>query len=159
MSLLLNGAKQITIAGTEMSAIEIYTGESYTLPINFTYANSTPINCTGWALTTGVKYYTASDVTYVDADSIILGNLTLANNTYTGNSLVAQFTSPVNGEAYLFVPGDLANGTNGSPSISFTNSAANSTVAIITLGVTRTDPVSNRTNFNREPIGIIVRYQ
>ena len=33
MSLLLNGSKTVTIAGTEMQCIEIYTGESYTLPL------------------------------------------------------------------------------------------------------------------------------
>ena len=56
MSLLLNGSKTITIAGTEMQCIEIYTGEAYTFPFAFTDSVGDPINCTGWTLGTGVKY-------------------------------------------------------------------------------------------------------
>lgn len=158
MSLLLNGAKTITIAGTEMQVIEIYTGESYTLPLAFTYANTTPINCTGWSLSTGVKYYTADTVAYA-GDEVVLGNLTPANNVYTGTGLTATFTNAASGIGYLYVPNDLANGSNGSPSISYANTSANSTLAVITMGVSRTDGLSSKVDYNKEPIGVIVRYQ
>ena len=70
MSLLLNGAKTMTIAGTEMQCLEIYTGEAYTLPFQFTYANSAPINCTGWSLSTTAKFYSVDNVTYPNADDL-----------------------------------------------------------------------------------------
>ena len=168
MSLLLNGSKTMTIAGTEMQAIEIYTGESYTLPFTFTYANSTPINCNGWSLTTSAKFYNASTVDYPTPDSVVLGNLTLLTpqpstgaGTYSAN-LTATFTNANSGVGYLYVPADLTCGTgspNATPTISLANSGANSTLVIITMGVSRTDPLSSLTDFNKEPIGVIVRYQ
>ena len=44
MSLLLNGAKTMTLAGTQMQCLEIYTGEAYTFPINFTDQNGNAAN-------------------------------------------------------------------------------------------------------------------
>ena len=168
MSLLLNGAKTMTIAGTEMQCIEIYTGESYTLPFTFTYANSAPINCNGWSLTTSAKFYNVDTVTYPTVDTVDLGNLTLSSpqpstgaGTYSAN-LTATFTTPASGIGYLYVPSDLTGGTgtgNLTPTINLANSGANSTLVIVTMGVSRTDPLSSETNFNKEPIGIIVRYQ
>jgi hypothetical protein len=168
MSLLLNGSKTMTIAGTEMQVIEIYTGESYTLPFQFTYANSSPINCNGWSLTTSAKFYNASTVEYPTPDSVELGNLTLLSpqpstgaGTYSAN-LDAQFTTPANGIGYIYIPADLTGGTgspNATPTISLANSGANSTLVIVTMGVSRTDVLSAETNFNKEPIGVIVRYQ
>lgn len=167
MSLLLNGSKTMTIAGTEMQCIEIYTGESYTLPFTFTYANSVPINCTGWTLTTNAKFYTASNITY-GTDTVEIGNLTLNTpqpstgaGTY-GANLTSAFTSASTGVGYIYVPADLTGGTgspNPTPTIGLANNAANSTIVVVTLGVSRTDPLSSRTDFNREPIGIVVRYQ
>jgi hypothetical protein len=168
MSLLLNGSKTMTIAGTEMQCIEIYTGESYTLPFTFTYANSAPINCTGWTLSTGAKFYNVDTVTYPTADSVDLGNLTLrvpqpstGAGTYSAN-LSATFTTPASGLGYLYIPADLTGNTGGpnaTPTINLANSGANSTLVIVTMGVSRTDALSGQVNLNKEPIGIIVRYQ
>lgn len=166
MSLLLNGSKTMTIAGTEMQCIEIYTGESYTLPIAFTYANSSPINCTGWTLTTSAKFYNVDNITY-NTDTVDLGNLTLLSpqpntggGTYSAN-LTAAFTTPASGLGYLYIPADLTGNVSGdnTPIISLANNAANSTIVVITLGVSRTDALSTRTDFNKEPIGVVVRYQ
>ena len=167
MSLLLNGSKTMTIAGTEMQAIEIYTGESYTLPISFTYANTAPINCTGWTLSTSAKFYTVDTVTY-STDTVDLGNLTLlspqpstGSGTYTAN-LAAAFTTAASGLGYLYIPADLTGGTgspNPTPTIALANTSANSTIVVITLGVSRTDGLSSKTDYNKEPIGVIVRYQ
>lgn len=166
MSLLLNGSKTMTIAGTEMQCIEIYTGESYTLPFTFTYSNNTPINCTGWTLSTGAKFYNVSDITY-GTDTVVLGNLTLLSpqpntgaGTYSAN-LTAAFTTPATGIGYMYIPADLTGNVNGdgTPIISLANNTANSALIIVTMGVSRTDPLSSLTDFNREPIGIIVRYQ
>jgi hypothetical protein len=131
MSLLLNGAKTMTIAGTEMQCIEIYTGESYTLPFTFTYANSAPINCNGWSLTTSAKFYNVDTVTYPTVDTVDLGNLTLSSpqpstgaGTYSAN-LTATFTTPASGIGYLYVPSDLTGGTgtgNLTPTINLANS-------------------------------------
>jgi len=168
MSLLLNGSKTMTIAGTEMQCIEIYTGESYTLPFTFTYANSAPINCNGWSLTTSAKFYNVDTVTYPTVDTVDLGNLSLlapqpstGAGTYSAN-LAAAFTTAASGIGYLYVPADLTGGTgspNPTPTINLANSGANSTVVIVTMGVSRTDVLSTLTDFNKEPIGIIVRYQ
>jgi hypothetical protein len=168
MSLLLNGSKTISIAGTEMQCIEIYTGESYTLPFTFTYANSAPIDCTGWTLATSAKFYTASTVTYVNADTIDIGNLTLAApqpstgaGTYSAN-LTAVFTTAASGLGYLYIPADLTGGTgspNPTPTVALANSADNSTLVVVTMAVTRTDALSGKTDTNKEPIGVIVRYQ
>jgi hypothetical protein len=168
MSLLLNGSKTMTIAGTEMQCIEIYTGESYTLPFTFTYANSSPIDCTGWTLSSSAKFYNVDTVTYPNEDEVVLGNITLlapqpstGAGTYSAN-LDAQFTSPSGGLGYIYIPADLTGGTgspNATPIINLANNTANSTLVIVTMGVSRTDLISSETNFNREPIGIIVRYQ
>jgi hypothetical protein len=101
MSLLLNGAKTITIAGTEMSCIEIYTGEAYTFPFQFSDSVGNPINTTGWTLGTSAKYYVADTVAYNITDTqITIGNLTLTSpqpstgaGTYSAN-LTATFTTP-----------------------------------------------------------------
>lgn len=167
MSLLLNGSKTMTIAGTEMQCIEIYTGESYTLPFTFTYANSAPINCNGWVLSTSAKFYNVDTVTYPTVDTVDLGNLTLSvpqpstgANTYSAN-LTAAFTSSPGGLGYIYIPADLTGNINGdnTPTINLANSGANSTLVIVTMGVSRTDALSTKTDFNKEPIGIIVRYQ
>ena len=169
MSLLLNGSKTITIAGTEMQCIEIYTGESYTFPFSFTDSVGDPINATGWTLTTTAKFYVADTVTY-DADNtnITIGNLTLdvpqpsiGGGTYAAN-LTAVFTTAATGIGYLYVPATLTGGTgspNPTPVISLANTTVNTNIVVVTMSVTRTDPLSSLQNISREPIGIIVRYQ
>jgi hypothetical protein len=171
MSLLLNGAKTITIAGTEMSCIEIYTGEAYTFPFSFTDSVGDPIDCTGWTLATSAKYYVADSITY-DAGGasgeIIVGNLTLNSpqpstgaGTYSAN-LTAAFTTASSGIGYLYIPADLTGGTgtpNPTPTISLANSSANTNIVVVTMQVSRTDTLSSKTSISKEPIGMIVRYQ
>lgn len=160
MSLLLNGAKTLTIAGTEMSCIEIYTGEAYTLPFTFTDSVGAPINCTGFTLGIAAKYYVADTATYNATDTQInLGNLTLSGNTYTGGNLAAAFTTIASGVGYIYVPTDITGATGGGPIITLANSGANTNLVILTMSVTRTDVLSSLTNVSREPIGLIVRYQ
>lgn len=163
MSLLLNGAKTITIAGTEMQCIEIYTGEAYTFPFQFTDSTGNPINTTTWTLGTGVKYYVADNITYGIngvTTQIDVGNLSLTGNTYTGGNLTAAFTTPATGIGYLYIPADLTGASGGGPVIALANSAANTNIAVVTLTVTRTDALSTpKQDISREPIGIIVRYQ
>jgi len=169
MSLLLNGSKTITIAGTVMQCIEIYTGESYTFPFSFTDTVGDPINATGWTLATTAKFYVADTITYLPGDTdITIGNLTLdvpqpsiGGGTYSGN-LVSAFTSAATGIGYLYVPADLTGGTgapNPTPVISLANTSANTHIVVVTMTVQRTDPTSALPNISREPIGIIVRYQ
>ena len=167
MSLLLNGSKTVTIAGTEMSCIEIYTGESYTLPFTFTDSGGNAINCAGWTLTTAAKFYTADNITYSSTvnDQINIGNLTLDAPQPTANAysaLTATFTTAASGIGYIYIPSTLTGGTgspNPTPIITLENSAANSTLVVVTLGVSRTDALSGLVDFNREPIGMIVRFQ
>jgi hypothetical protein len=168
MSLLLNGAKTLTIAGTEMSCIEIYTGESYTLPFTFTDSSGNVINCTTWTLDTSAKFYTVDNIIYTSADEIVVGNLTLnapqpstGGGTYSAN-LTAAFTNASLGAGYIYIPANLTGGTgspNATPIITLANSANNSTLVVVTLGVSRPDALSSLVDYNREPIGMIVRYQ
>ena len=171
MSLLLNGAKTITIAGTEMQCIEIYTGEAYTFPFQFTDSTGNPINTSTWTLGTSAKFYTADNITYstADATSITIGNLTLdtpqpstGSGTYSAN-LTAAFTTPTTGIGYLYIPADLTggggSGANPTPTITLANSSANTNIVVVTLSVTRTDALSAKTDISKEPIGMIVRYQ
>jgi hypothetical protein len=166
MSLLLNGAKTITIAGTEMSCIEIYTGEAYTFPFQFTDSVGDPINTTGWILGTTAKFYVADTITYdASGTDINIGNLTLTSPQPTANAysaLTSTFTTAASGIGYLYIPSTLTGGTgspNPTPIISLANSAANTNIVVVTLSVTRTDDLSGLSNVSKEPIGMIVRYQ
>lgn len=171
MSLLLNGSKTLSIAGTQMQCVEIYTGESYTLPFQFTYANAAPIDCTGWTLDTTAKFWSADTVNYsANGATVVLGNLTLNDpqpstgaGTYTDN-LTATFTSASTGVGYIYIPSNLTGGTgspNPTPIIppAAASTANPSTLVVVTMGVTRTDAVSGKTDYNKEPIGFIIRYQ
>ena len=174
MSLLLNGSKTVTIAGTEMQCVEIYTGESYTLPLAFVDVTGNAINCTSpnnWALTTSAKFYEASDIIYGLGDNITLGNLTLKDpqpstgaGTYSPN-LIAAFSNASAGLGYLYIPSNLTGGT-GSPNPTPTiippaqNTAAPSTIVVVTLTVSRQSSANaSLADVNKEPIGMIVRYQ
>lgn len=168
MSLLLNGAKTITIAGTVMQCIEIYTGEAYTFPFSFTDSGGNAINTTSWTLGTSAKFYVADNITYTSDIEIDIGNLTLTSpqpstgvGTYSAN-LTAVFTTPATGIGYLYIPDNLTGGTgspNATPVISLANSAANTNIIVVTMSVTRTDALSSLPSVSREPIGMIVRYQ
>jgi hypothetical protein len=169
MSLLLNGSKTITIAGTEMQCIEIYTGEAYTFPFAFTDSVGDPINCTSWTLGTTAKFYVADTVTYnTTSTNIDIGNLTLDNpqpstgvGTYSAN-LTAVFTTAASGVGYLYIPANLTGGTGSptpTPIITLANSTANTNIVVVTMSVTRTDALSSKSDISREPIGIVVRYQ
>lgn len=174
MSLLLNGAKTVTIAGTEMQCIEIYTGEAYTLPLSFTDADGNAINCTlpnNWALSTSAKFYTADDITYTSDTEISIGNLTLnatqpstGAGTYSAN-LIAAFSNATAGLGYLYIPANLTGGTgspNPTPVISppAQNTTANSCVVVVTLTISRQSSANaSIADINKEPIGMIVRYQ
>jgi hypothetical protein len=158
----------MTIAGTPIQCLEIYTGESYTMPFSFLDSTGNAINCTGWTLTTAAKFYTVDTVEYPDVNSVTLGNLTLSSpqpstggGTYSAN-LTAAFTTAASGIGYIYIPTNLTGGTgspNPTPTISLANTSANSALVIVTLGVQRTDAVSSLVDFNREPIGFIVRFQ
>ena len=168
MSLLLNGAKTMTIAGTRMSCLEIYTGEAYTLPINFTLANGDPANAlqpNAWSISSTAKYYTVDDVTYTldefGEGEVVLGNLTLNDpqpdtSDYT---LVADWIDQATGTAYLYI-GDDITGNASTPTIDLANSEENSTLFIVTLEIEKESTANAAlSDVSREPIGFIVRYQ
>jgi hypothetical protein len=168
MSLLLNGSRTMTIAGTPIQCLEIYTGESYTLPFSFLDNTGNAIDCTGWTLSTAAKFYTVDTVAYPDENTVTIGNLTLDSpqpttgaNTYTAN-LTAAFTTANTGVGYMYIPTNLSGGTgspNPTPTLTLANTTANSVLVIVTLGVQRTDALSSLVDYNREPIGFIVRFQ
>lgn len=166
MSLLLNGAKTMTLAGTQMQCLEIYTGEAYTFPINFTDQNGNAANANvpnAWVLDATAKFYTVSSVTYNDSNTeVILGNLTLIDpqplaNAYT---LVSDWSNIDSGTAYLYVGSDITNSGNDTPNVTLANNTSNSVLCIVTLEVEK-ESLSNATltDINREPLGFIVRYQ
>lgn len=165
MSLLLNGAKTMTIAGTEMQCLEIYTGEAYTLPISFTDANGNPANAlspNAWALSATANFYTVSDVTYPTADSVNLGNLTAISPQPNAANYTLQtaFTNAAVGTAYLYIGNNITNSGNATPNVTLANNAANSTLVLVTLKVSKQSTANaSLADINREPLGIIVRYQ
>ena len=169
MSLLLSGAKTVTIAGSEMQCVEIYTGESYTLPFQFKYANGVAIDCTGWSVNVAAKWYTANitypspGLTALNQDEIIITDLTLDNpqpSAGASANLTATFTTTSTGIGYIYVPIEITGGYGSpNPSPTPTVNDTDSILVILTMGVSRTDQQSGLTDFNREPLGVIVRYQ
>jgi len=167
MSLLLNGAKTMTFAGTEMQCLEIYTGEAYTLPINFTDSTGNAANANtpnAWVLSTTAKFYTVDNVIYnaLAPDVVTLGNITLSPDpqpNVADYTLIADWSNIDAGQGYLYIGSDITgNGTT--PNVALANNTANSTLVIVTLEVTRESTAnSSLDNINREPIGFIVRYQ
>jgi hypothetical protein len=167
MSLLLNGAKTMTIAGTEMQCLEIYTGEAYTFPITFTDSSGNASNAlspNAWGISTSAKFYTVDNVTYSENnDQVVLGNINLNVNQPLSNeyTLLADWSNAANGTAYLYVGNNITNtGNTNIPQVNLANNTANSTLVIVTVELTR-ESLSNAslTNINREPLGFIVRYQ
>lgn len=166
MSLLLNGAKTMTIAGTEMQCLEIYTGEAYTFPITFTDTAGNAANCNGWTITADAKFYTVDNITYGilnNADLINIGNINLNGTQPNSNAYTLQtaFSNADAGTAYLYVGNNITGTANvGIPNVALANSAANSTLVIVTLNVSRASTANaSLTDINREPLGFIVRYQ
>jgi len=166
MSLILSGAKQVTIAGTEMACLEIYQNESYTLPIFFKDANGDPLNCTSpslWSLAMSAKWYSCT-VTYTSGDlinpgntDIVITNLELVDpQPAVPAGLAAVFTNASLGQGYIYIPTDISSQTpETTPTI-----AANPTVLVVTtMTVTRTDPLSGLADVSKEPLGLIIRYQ
>ena len=163
MSLLLSGAKTVTFAGTEMQCLEVYTGEAYTIGINFTDSAGAAVDITGWSFVTTAAYYDVDTISYPPQtpDEITLGNITPYAGTPTQPSaLDTVAVTPASGTAYLYIPTDLADGTGGRPDPALVQGKADpSTLAIVTIQITRTDAVSGLSNVSREPLGFIVRYQ
>ncbi len=156
----------MTIAGTEMQCLEIYTGEAYTLPISFTDISGNAANAlypNAWTLGATAKYYTVDTVSYANNnDTVVLGNINLNDpqpnaNAYT---LVTDWSNAQTGNAYLFLGSDITGNGNATPTVSLANNTANSTLVIVTLTVTReSEANASLDNINREPLGFIVRYQ
>jgi hypothetical protein len=157
MSLLINGSKTVTIAGTQMQCVEVYTGESYTLPFQFTDTTGIAINITGWTFGTTVKWYNTV-VSYPSVQSsvedIILSNTVLVSPQPSPNppsGMTASIINPIAGTGYLYVPATINGGQN------ILLDSTTSLMAIINLTVTRTNAYS-KTDVNIEPIGMIIRY-
>ena len=157
MSLLLTGSKVVTIAGTQMQCVEVYTGESYTIPFAFTDSSGTPINISTWTFSTTVKWYNAV-VTYptvqTTVEDINLSDITLISPQPTPNPPTGMSTAIISGAGgtgYLYVPATI----NGGQTIPLNSTT--SLLAIISLSVSRTNAYS-KTDLNIEPIGMIIRY-
>jgi hypothetical protein len=165
MSLLLNGAKTMTIAGTEMQCLEIYTGEAYTLPISFTDANGNPANAlipNAWGLNATANFYTVDTVTYPTPDTVNLGNLTAISPQPSSANYTLQtaFSNANVGTAYLYIGNNITNSGNGTPNITLANTTANSVLVLVTLNISKQSTANaSLADINREPIGFIVRYQ
>ena len=163
MSLLLSGAKTIVFAGTEMQCLEIYTGEAYTIGLNFTDVSGNPIDITSYNLTAEAKYYNVDTVTYDDAQGEInLGNITdYTPAVVTPPTITVTKTNDALGLSSMFIPTDLTGGTGGTPVVPLTNGKGDpSILVIVSVDIERPDAdVITNTNISKEPIGFIVRYQ
>ena len=163
MSLLLSGAKTIVFAGTEMQCLEIYTGESYSIGLNFTDVSGNPIDITSYNLTAEAKYYDVDTVVYNDAlEQIDLGNITdYTPAVVTPPTITVTKVAQVTGNASMFIPTDLTGGTGGTPVVPLTNGKGDpSILVIVSVDIERPDTdIPTNTNISKEPIGFIVRYQ
>ena len=156
----------MTIAGTQMSCLEIYTGEAYTFPINFTDQNGNAANANVpnlWTISASAKYYDVATVTYNENNTeVVLGNLTLSNNQpNTANyTLVTDWSNSANGTAYLYVGADITGNGNSTPTVALANTASPSLLFLVTLEIGK-ESLSNSslTDISKEPLGFIVRYQ
>jgi len=156
----------MTLAGTQMQCLEIYTGEAYTFPINFTDQNGNAANANVpnlWTLDATAKFYNVANVTYNASNTeVILGNLTEISpqpnaNAYT---LVADWSNSANGTAYLYVGDNITNSGNNTPNVILANNTSNSILCLVTLKIEKESTSnSSLTDVNREPLGFIVRYQ
>ena len=172
MSLLLSGAKTMTFAGTEMQCLEIYTGESYTIALQFNDNTGNAVDASTWTLDASAKFYTVDSVTYGSVitgnpDEVVLGNITDFTPTPTPSgyaNLTAALTTPASGLGYLYIPEELANGSgspNPTPVPPLSNGKATpySILVIVTLGITRPNATSSQDDYQKTPLGFIVRYQ
>lgn len=150
--LTLSGSKLIQIAGTPMQCIEIYTEESYVIPFTFTQSGS-PVNISSWTLTPSVKWYTAT-AAYPSATTIDISGLTAYNYSTQPAGLQAVILSGPAGTGYMTLPTGLT-----PVGYSFVLTDNPVLLAVITIEIERVDAVSSVTVINREPIGVIVRYQ
>ena len=167
MSLLLNGAKTVTIAGTRMKCLEIYTGEAYTLPLNFTDGGGNPINANlpaPWNISASPKYYTVDTVEYttneLNEEEVLLGNLALVDPQplATDYTVTADWIDRANGTGYLYIGDDLT-GNASTPTVSLANSTDNTVLVVVTITITRESEAGAFNDVSREPLGFIVRYQ
>jgi len=171
MSLLLSGAKTITFAGTEMQCLEIYTGEAYTINLNFTDSAGAAVDISTWTLGTEAGFYSVDTVIYNDdLGQIDLGNITLSPDpqpstgagTYSADLAVA-IVNGAGGTAYLYVPSTLTGGTGtpvATPIVPLVQGKSTPTIlVIVTVTIDRTDATSGKVNKSKEPLGFIVRYQ
>ena len=156
----------MTIAGTEMQCLEIYTGEAYTLPINFTDANGNPANAlqpNAWALSTSANFYNLSTVTYNPDDTEVdIGNLTQLPSPSSGAyTIQAAFTNAQIGTAYLYIGNNITNTGNANiPQVTLANNTSNSVLVLVTLTISKQSSANaSLADINREPLGFIVRYQ
>ena len=114
MSLLLSGAKTMTFAGTEMQCLEIYTGESYTIALQFNDNTGNAVDASTWTLDASAKFYTVDNVTYDyqnDPDRVFLGNINLNGTQPNANAytLVTDWSNIDAGQGYLFIGNDITN--------------------------------------------------
>lgn len=163
MSLLLNGAKTAYVAGSQLQCIEIYTGEAYTLPFAFTDPVGNPVNISTWTLATSAKWYTCN-ITYANqstSTTIDITDLELdAPQPQTPGTLAAgKISGGSGGLGYIYIPSTMSGGAGSPPTPTPTLVDNPSILIIVTLTVSRTDADSGSTDINREPIGIIIRYQ
>jgi hypothetical protein len=162
MSLLLNGAKTMTFAGTQMQCLELYTGEAYTINLNFTDAGGSPIDVNAWSINAYAKFYNVDTVQYPGPDEVVLGNITLDPDpqpNVADYTLVADWSNTAAGTGYLYIGADIT-GNGSTPTVNLANTTANSVLVITTIEITReSEANASLDNINKEPLGFIIRYQ
>lgn len=152
MALSLTGSKTLQIAGTPLQCIEVYTGESYVVPFSFT-SGGQPINISGWTLSASAKWYTFNgsfSTTTIGISTISL----LSPQPSAAPGLAANIISGSAGTGYLYLPTTLTPSSH-----SFSLDDTNILLCIVTVEISRVDAVTGLNAINREPVGVIIRYQ
>lgn len=154
MALQLTGSKTLQIAGTPLQCVEIYTGEAYLLPFQFTSAGS-PINITNWVFNLTAHWYSITgDLTN---NNITINQIDDLSGTYPSGPVTDLAAVGIVGSAgtgYLQVPIGIT-----PTGYSFNLSANPVLLALVTMQVTRPAVVGSFQQINKEPLGFLIRYQ
>lgn len=152
MALALTGSKTLQIAGTPLQCIEIYTGESYVIPFTFTSSGS-PINISGWTLSASAKWYNISGSIF--ANTATISSIALISpQPSAAPGLAANVLVGASGTGYLYLPTTLT-----PTDYNFSLDENPVLLCIVTIEVSRVDGVTGLSAINREPVGVLIRYQ
>lgn len=150
MALQLTGAKTLIVAGSPISCLETYTGESYRIPFTLTSSGTIPPFTTS---IDSIKYYEIN-ATNISNTSITINSIqTFDVGGFTPGSANVGVTSLTGSSGTVFF-------SNLTPPDYFTPPNLNENPILLCILTLRlTDTSQDPDVIYREPIGVLIRYQ